>query len=259
MLQKLLFALALGVVATTALAVDPVTAANRAADTQAEQRVRDAVSKLANGQVDIASLKPSPLPGFYQVIAAGQLVYVSADGKYMLHGDLVDLAAHRNLTEAGWAAFRKAELAKVPASQFIVFAPPHPKYRVVVFTDVNCGYCRALHEHIEEINRLGIEVDYLAWPREGVHTTAGRDTPTYTEMVSVWCAADRQAAFTAAMSGDKPKPAQCAHPVRQQFELGLKLGVDSTPTIVDPDGYVVGGYLPPDKLLQMLQRNDARP
>jgi len=122
-----------------------------------------------------------------------------------------------------------------------------------VFTDVNCGFCRALHEHIAAFNKAGIAVEYLAWPREGVTTTAGNLTPTYKEMVSVWCAKDPKAALTAATKGHAPPAATCTNPVKQQFDLGVKLGVSGTPTIIGPDGSVLGGYVTPEQLLQALQ------
>lgn len=258
MFKKLSFALFAGAFALSACAADHDSATSHAApaDPAAEQTVTAALHKFAAG-AKIDSIAPSPLPGFYQVIASGQLVYVSTDGKYMLNGDLVDLGSKQNLSERGWAAFRKAELAKVPASQRIVFAPPHPKYTVTVFSDVNCGYCRMFHSHIGELNAEGIAVEYLAWPREGVTTTAGNPTPTYQEMVSVWCAADRKAAFTAAKQGTAPKPAQCVNPVKDEFDLGVRLGVTGTPMILGPDGTVLGGYVPPDKLLQLLQQGGS--
>ncbi|PWK88664.1 DsbC family protein [Fulvimonas soli] len=249
MLKRWLPALFAGGFALAACAAD-------GGDSAAVAAVRKAVQGLGPG-VQVDAVTPSPLPGFYQVIASGHLVYVSADGKYMLNGDLVDLASRRNVSQDAWAAFRKAELAKLPPGQGIVFAPPNPKYKITVFTDVNCAYCRAFHAHIAEINKEGIAVEYLAWPREGLTTTSGRDTPTYTEMVSVWCAADRKAAFTAAKQGQAPKPASCASPVKDQFNLGVRLGVDGTPTVIAPDGRVLGGFVPPDKLLRLLQDPSA--
>lgn len=218
----------------------------------AVRMVQQAIGKLsANVQVD--SIQPAQLPGFYQVIASGQMVYISTDGKYLMHGDVVDLTRRENLSDDAWARFRKAALAKVPLSQRVVFAPPHPKYTVTVFTDVNCGFCRALHEHIAAFNQAGVAVEYLAWPREGVTTTSGSLTPTYKEMVSVWCAKDPKAAFTAATRGHAPPAATCANPVKDQFDLGVKLGVSGTPTIIGPDGRTLGGYVTPEQLLQSLQ------
>jgi thiol:disulfide interchange protein DsbC len=252
MFKKLSLALFAGAFALAASAADQRDAGT-ATDPAAGQAVRAALQKFAPG-VQVDEIAPSALPGFYQVIASGQLVYVSTDGKYMLNGDLVDLGARQNLSERAWAGFRKAELAKVPASQRIVFAPPHPKYTVTVFSDVNCGYCRMFHSHIKQFNDEGIAVEYLAWPREGVTDTAGVPTETYKEMVSVWCAADRKAAFTAAKLGKAPKPADCANPVKDEYELGVRLGVNGTPMVLGPDGMVLGGYVAPDKLLKMLQK-----
>ncbi len=255
MLKKLLLALCIGSFSLSACAAEtgaaPVVAPT--VTPAAAQMVQQAIKGLsANIQVD--SIASAPMPGFYQVIAGGQMVYVSTDGKYLMHGDLIDLGKHQNLGDAAWSRFRKDELAKVPASQRIVFAPEHPKYTVTVFTDVNCGFCRALHEHVADFNKAGIALEYLAWPREGVTTTAGRPTPTYTEMVSVWCASDRKAAFTAAKEGHAPKAATCTNPVEDQFNLGLKLGVNGTPTIIGPNGSTLGGFVTPEQLLQALQK-----
>jgi thiol:disulfide interchange protein DsbC len=218
----------------------------------AEKLVREAIAKISSN-ADIDEIDVAPMPGFYLVIVSGQMLYVSADGKYLLNGELVDLGSKQNTSKLAWAKFRKAQIAKVPASQRIVFAPAHPKVTISVFTDVNCAFCRALHEHIADFNKAGIAVEYMAWPREGVVTTAGRPTPTYTEMVSVWCASDRKAAFSAAIDGKAPKPATCTNPVKDQFELGLRLGLDGTPAVYGPDGRLLGGYVTPDQLLQAIK------
>jgi thiol:disulfide interchange protein DsbC len=232
-------------------------AANDGAAAGPESAVRKAVMSLAPN-ISIDSIKPAPISGFYQVIASGQLVYVSADGKYLLNGDLLDLTSKKNISDEGWAEFRKAELAKVPESDRIVFAPANPRYRVTVFTDVNCAYCRALHEHVADFNKAGIALEYVAWPREGVTNPAGRNTDTYNEMVSVWCAADRKAALTLAKEGRKPKSATCTNPVKDEFNLGVRLGVSGTPTIIAEDGTMLGGYVTPEQMLQQLGKGGAK-
>ncbi len=259
MLKKLLLAVCVagfsfGAVAadtTAATATSTIAMIGKGVTPAAEKIVRQSIAVLST-QAEIDSIELAPMPGFYQVIASGQMLYVSADGKYLLNGDMLDLGSKQNVSKVAWATFRKAELAKVPAAQRIVFAPAHPKVTITVFTDVNCAFCRALHEHIADFNKAGIAVEYLAWPREGVVTTAGRPTPTYTEMVSVWCASNRNAAFSDATAGHAPKAATCTNPVKDQFELGLKLGIDGTPTIFGPDGRTLGGYVTPDQLLKAI-------
>ncbi|OOG60369.1 disulfide bond formation protein DsbC [Rhodanobacter sp. C03] len=253
MLKKLLLAACVAGFACGVSAAESVASVGPAVTPAAEKMVQQAIHSLS-AKVRVDSIQPAPMPGFYQVIASGQLVYISADGKYLLNGDLVDLGRHESASDAAWARFRKDELAKVPASARIVYAPANPKYTVTVFTDVTCGFCRALHEEVAAFNKAGIAVEYLAWPREGVTTTAGRPTPTYTEMVSVWCAADPKAALTAAKQGHAPKQASCGNPVKDEFDLGVKLGVSGTPTIFGPDGRTLGGYVTPEQLLKALQQ-----
>jgi thiol:disulfide interchange protein DsbC len=221
-----------------------------------ESIVRQTILRLVP-KATVEQVTPAPLPGFYQVIASGHLVYVSADGKYVMNGDLIDGVKGGSLTEDAWATYRRSELAKVPVSDRIVFAPAHPKYTVTVFTDVTCPYCRVLHSQIDALNKEGIAVQYLAWPRSGVIGDDGKPTQTYNEMVSIWCASDRNDAFTAAKKGTDPKPATCKNPVKDQFDLGLKLGVTGTPSVYAEDGTLIGGYLAPADMLEAVKEHSA--
>lgn len=167
---------------------------------------------------------------------------MSDDGKFLMQGSMYDLANKRDLTEARMAGLRRDALAKVPESKRIVFAPKDPKYTVSVFTDIDCGYCRKLHSQIEQYNQQGIAVQYLWFPRSGLNT------PSYDKAVSVWCAADRKKAFTEAKAGAEPKTAKCDNPVAEEFDLGQRLGVSGTPSVIAPDGTQIGGYLTPEQM-----------
>ncbi len=110
---------------------------------------------------------------------------------------------------------------------------------VYVFTDASCPYCHKLHEHLDEINAKGIEVRYIAWPR------GDQFMPT---MEAIWCSADRKAAFAQAVQGQPVQAAQCKNPVRDQYQLGQKIGVNGTPAIYSVEGEYLGGYLTPEEL-----------
>ena len=221
-------------------------AAEPAADAAARKALLDLVP-----QAKIDVIEAAPLQGYRQVLVGGQLVYVSDDGKYLLQGALLDTQTKRDLTAARLAVKSKEMVGAVPLSKRIVFAPAKPKYKVTVFTDIDCGYCRKLHSQIAEYNKRGIEVDYLFFPRTGI------GSPSYDKAVSVWCAKDRKAAFSAAKAGTDPKPLKCDNPVAEEFTLGTQIGVDGTPTIFAPDGSKIGGYLSPDQLLGKLQAVEA--
>lgn len=222
---------------------EPITADPQSADGRALEAIR-----ALNPRIEIDRVGEAPLPGFREVIVGGQVLYVSDDGRYLLQGSLYDVQARRDLSQAGLAVVRRELLAEVPAEDRIVFAPPAPDYTVAVFTDVECGYCRRLHQEIEAYNAQGIAIEYLAFPRMGL------GSPDYDKMVSVWCADDRRQAMTDAKHG-RPVPARtCDNPVAAQYELGQRIGLTGTPMIVTEDGMQMPGYMPPDALRAALDQ-----
>lgn len=219
----------------------------QAADTPENAAAR-AVLKQVVPQAKVDTVEAAPIPGFRQAIVGSQIVYISDDGQYMLQGTLYDAANRKDLTGARLAIDHKKKVDAVPASKRIVFAPQgKPKYKITVFTDLDCGYCRKLHSQIAEYNKEGIEVDYLFFPRSGLNS------PSFDKAVSVWCAKDRNGAFTAAKAGKTPPPAKCDNPVADEYNLGREVGVDGTPTIFAQDGSKIGGYLPPAEMLAKLE------
>lgn len=199
-------------------------------------------------------VKTSPLPGIYEVAMGSDTAYVSADGKYLINGDMYEIESRINLTEAGRSGVRRAALAKLDERDMIIFSPAKPTHTITVFTDVECGYCRKLHGEIDQLNKLGVRVRYMAYPR------AGPGSDDWHKMENVWCSKDRKAAITQAKSGSDVKAPACgATPVAKQFALGEKLGVNGTPAIFTDAGDYIGGYLPPDKLLEQLEQLEKTP
>lgn len=237
MFKRVLFSLAIAASATVQ------------ADAASEAKVREAIKTLVpSAQID--SLVESKLTGFYEVTLSGQVLYVSADGKYLVQGMVYDIANKRDLTEEKKSGMRQAALAGVPKSRLISFPAKAEKHRVIVFTDIDCGYCRKLHQQIAEYNNLGITIDYLFFPR------SGPNTPSFDKAVTVWCAADRNKAFTDAKAGVEQEKKTCDNPIAEDFELGQKLGVNGTPMIVARDGSQIGGYLAPAQMLERLTALD---
>ena len=217
------------------------------ADPDRDNLLRKAVSDVFP-DVEITRIKPAPIPGLYEVMLGTDMIYLSEDGRYILQGDLIDLGKGINLSEQERAVARKKILESIPASETIDFAPPDTQHTVYVFTDITCGYCQRLHRDVAELNRNGVAVRYLAFPRAGI------DAESFKDMESVWCAADRNAAITLAKQGNQVTPAQCDNPVKRQYELGQSLGVRGTPAIYLENGQEMPGYVPPDTLLQALNQ-----
>ncbi|KRA55007.1 disulfide bond formation protein DsbC [Pseudoxanthomonas sp. Root65] len=219
----------------------------------ADERARSAVAQL-NPRATVDYVGAAPLPGFREVIAGGQLLYISDDGRYLMQGAVLDLQQQEDLMQnsAALAQHRSKLIATIPHSEKIVFAPPNAKYTVTVFTDIECGYCRKLHEEIAEINRQGIAVEYLAFPRMGLGSQDHKD------MISVWCAPDRKRALTDAKAGKSIASRDCKNPVTMEFDVGQRVGVSGTPAIFSAEGVQLGGYLPPAALRAKLDELAAK-
>ena len=216
---------------------------------KAELATVRAALKAAVPQADPDSLSASVIPGMYQAVYGTQILYVSADGRYLLEGDMYDLQSRINLTENLRKSGRAEVVNGIDPQSMIVFAANKPKYVITAFTDIDCGYCRKMHRQIAEYNDLGITMRYLAFPRSGV------DTESYYKAVSVWCADNRKAAMTEAKSGKTPPRRDCDNPVKEHMAAARAVGVTGTPTLVLKSGQVIPGYVEPARLLQILQQS----
>ncbi len=199
----------------------------------------------------IRDVVPGALEGYFEVhLRDGMVLYMSSTADYFFAGDLffVQPEGLLNATENARVAMRKALLDSLDASKMVIFAPPEEQTlaTITVFTDIDCSFCRKFHREVPELNRMGIAVRYLAYPRSGI------GTESYDKAVSAWCAEDRQAALTNAKSGKEIKKLTCANPVAAQYALGGDFGVTGTPTIVYENGELLGGYLPASELAQRL-------
>ncbi|MBT1451059.1 thioredoxin fold domain-containing protein [Glaciecola sp. XM2] len=198
-------------------------------------------------QLRIDSVANSPVPGLLELYTDRGLFYASEDGEYFLQARVYNVAdGIVDVTEESLKKMRLDGIGQF-ADSAIEFTAENEKYVIHVFTDATCGYCRKLHNEIDQINDLGITVRYLSFPRAGINSQV------YLDAVSIWCSENPQEAITKAKAGEQVADASCANKVSEQFSFGQKIGVNGTPNIVLPDGSVVPGYQPAKQLELALQ------
>jgi len=239
-------------------AISPITLSSSfAAEDKIAQLTKALQTIMPRGTPD--SIAESTLPGLYEVVYGAQVIYISANGRYMVEGDIFDIKNRVNITEIKRQGGRLKAVQTIKQDSLIVFKADKnkPKHVITVFTDIDCGYCRKLHREMADYNKLGIEMRYAAFPRSGVNTES------YYKAMNVWCAKNPQKAMGFAKNGAKltqlkaleqVKGKDCSQSIKKHLAVARELGVTGTPTLVMGDGQVVPGYVPAKRLIQMLDK-----
>jgi len=215
-----------------------------------EERIKQQISKI-DQRIPVVSVTPAKMAGLYEVeLGTGETIFADANGEYFLLGQLYQLTDEKgfvNLSEQKANGQRQAEMAKVPEKDLVTFkAEGVEKASVFVFTDVDCPYCRKLHEEVPKLQSMGISVSYLAFPRQGP------GSPAHKKMSDIWCSTNRTEAMTQSKQGKDLDVESCENPVLKQYAVGQKVGVTGTPAIITSEGQLLPGYMPAERLAAAL-------
>lgn len=263
MLNKWIIALLGLFLLSSACADESANAQSRASDTGPEV-IRERLTQ-ARPDLPVGEIRESPIEGLYQVqLTGGPVLYVTPAGDMMIaNGELLAIGpgGFSRVEDPHLVEKRRQTLAELDPAEAITFKPEgETKAVVYVFTDVDCGFCRRLHQQMDtyEDNRqqlpgyrdLGIEIRYLAYPR------AGMGTASASKLITAWCSEDQQSAMDELKHLRSVASQSCDdHPVAEHLALGVELGVSGTPALLLPDGRMVAGYVPPTDLAAILELN----
>jgi len=207
--------------------------------------------------LEIVKVKVSAMPGLVELITNQGLFYASADGKFFIQGKLYGIGSTvTNYSEESLAKVRIDGMEKF-TDAMIVYPAKNEKHVVTVFTDITCGYCRKMHEQMDEYNDKGITVRYLAYPRSGVKDRSGQYSQGFKDLRSIWCHDNPESALTKAKMGSNVAQRICDKPVEDEFNFGRQVGVNSTPTLILENGMMIPGYKEPGALIEILKQVNA--
>ncbi len=208
--------------------------------------------------VKVDSIRKSKMPGLYEVMSSGQLLYVSKDAQYLISGKLFSISnGVRDLTAESMERFelikapsRREKINAINEKDMIVFKATDEKYRVTVFTDVDCSYCRKLHKEMKNYNKLGITVQYMGFPRAGI------GSPSHKKLQTVWCADDPLDAMNKAKIDRTFGSNTCDDPLEKHIRLVKEFGLSGTPAIILKSGRLIPGFVDPRKLLSLVKEDE---
>lgn len=222
------------------------TAANAAADPQIE-KIRKAVEAAAGKAPD--SVMKSPVNGLWEVVIDKRVFYADADARHLIIGRIFDSATERDLTSERIEELNRIKWDQMPMKDAIKVVYGKGERKLIVFTDANCPYCRLLEQNLRKAGNL--TVYNFMYPVLRSREEARR----------IVCAADPVQTFLDSMAtGTVPDVAPCSNSaiLDRNLELGQKLGINSIPAVIFPDGSRYTGLMTVEAIEENLARGAAK-
>ena len=217
-----------------------------------DEEIERNIQKILPSGFEINFIEQSEVPNFYVVnVLNNQILYVSYDYKFVFAGDLIGIQDEGivSINDKYKTKFTQKLISTIKPGESIDFISEKERYRIKVFTDVSCAYCRLFHSEIEEYLEKGITIQYLGFPRDGL------EGKVFNNMQSAWCSNNKKQSLTKLKLGEEIKKELCQNPIREHFRIGSLIGITGTPTIVLNDGRKFSGYIPADQLIKLIEDN----
>lgn len=214
-----------------------------------EAGVKKAV-EAAYPKFKVEKVTKTPYAGLYEVFMGGQIIYTDEKMSFLIaEGHLVDPKTKKDLTSERLDELTKVDFSTLPLNQAIKVVKGNGSRKLVVFSDVDCPFCKRL-ERNELTNITDVTIYTFLYPIEQLHPDAASKSKL------IWCAKDRVKAWEDWILRDQlPSSAgSCDVPLDKVGELARKVGVTSTPTLIFADGRRMLGAQPYKEIERMLSQ-----
>jgi thiol:disulfide interchange protein DsbC len=198
------------------------------ANAQSDQQVRSELQKKLGANTKIKSVSASPIPGIYEVLVGNEVVYTDANSKYLIQGEIIELATGKNITEQRQADLNRIKWSELNPSNALKFVRGNGSRQMAVFSDPNCGYCKRLDKSLQQLDNVTIYT-YLI-------PILSPDSAQKSKQI--WCSADPQKSYIDWMiNGITPSgKSDCSTPLDKNMAFAKTYGITGTPTIFFTDG-----------------------
>ena len=204
-----------------------------------EMSVKKAV-EAAYPKFKVESVSKTPYAGLYEVFMGGQIIYTDEKMTFLIaEGRLVDPKTKKDITGERMEELTKIDFNSLPLEQAIKVVKGNGSRKLVVFSDVDCPYCKRLEQN-ELTNISDVTIYTFLYPIEQLHPDAASKSKL------IWCANNRVKAWEDWIFNNQlPKSAgTCEVPLEKIGQLAKKIGVTSTPTLIFSDGKRMLGAQP---------------
>jgi len=198
------------------------------AQAQNTQQIRAELQKRLGSTANIKGVSASPVPGLFEVQLNGEIFYTDANAKYLIQGDVVELATGQNLTEKRQADLNRIRWSDLPLSNAVKMVRGNGSRQLAVFADPNCGYCKRLEKTVQQLDNVTVYTFLLPI----------LSADSVQKSKQIWCSADATKAWTDwTINNTAPSgKGECTTPIDKNLALAKSYGITGTPTIFFTDG-----------------------
>jgi len=198
------------------------------AQAQAEQQVKTEIQKKLGTNAKVRSVTASPVSGLYEVLVGNEIFYTDTSGKYLIQGEIIELASGKNLTELRQADLNRIKWADLTQANAIKIVRGNGSRQLAVFSDPNCGYCKRLEKSLLQLDNVTIYT-YLI-------PILSPDSAQKSKQI--WCSSDPYKSYTDWMiNGITPSgKSDCNTPLDKNMAFAKTYGITGTPTLFFTDG-----------------------
>ena len=198
------------------------------AKAQAEQQIKTELQKRIGGGAKIKNVSPSPISGVYEVLVGNDVFYTDAGSKYLIQGEIIEIATGKNITEQRQADLNRIKWSQLVPTNALKAVRGNGSRQIAIFSDPNCGYCKRLEKSLQQLDNVTVYT-YLI-------PILSADSAQKSKQI--WCSADPQKTYIDWMiNGIAPSgKADCATPLEKNMAFAKTYGITGTPTIFFTDG-----------------------
>ena len=195
---------------------------------QAEQQLKTDLQKKLGSNAKVRSVSPAPVAGLYEVLVGNDVFYTDSTGKYLIQGEIIELATGKNITEQRQADLNRIKWADLSPANAIKTVRGNGSRQLAVFSDPNCGYCKRLEKSLQQLDNVTVYT-YLI-------PILSPDSAQKSKQI--WCAADPYKAYIDWMiNGIAPSgKSDCSTPLDKNMAFAKSYGITGTPTLFFTDG-----------------------
>ena len=205
--------------------------------------------EVAYPKFKVDSVVKTPYAGLYEVFMGGQIIYTDEKLSFIIaEGRLVDPKSKKDVTGERLEELTKIDFNSLPLDKAIKIVKGNGSRKLVVFSDVDCPYCKQL-ERKELSNITDVTIYTFLYPIDQLHPDAANKSR------SIWCATNREKAWTDWIMKDQlpSSTGKCEVPLEKVGELARKFGITGTPALIFSDGKRVPGAVPHKEIERYLQ------